>query len=326
MITISARNVNDAWVQGYEILESYGELEESRNGDVLVAPWPVTTLYEEPAERVLFDENRDCNPFFHLMEALWMLVGRRDVEFISQFNSRIKEYSDDGKVFHAAYGFRWRRHWGDQILQVIRQLQRNSQDRRCVLQMWDPDIDLGMNGKDFPCNLCVCFRIRQNNLEMTVYNRSNDMIWGAYGANMVHMSILQEYMASMIGVQVGIYEQVSHNFHAYTEVMDKIKKPVFDVCPYELKQVRPSALVQYPASFDMEVERFIKKGAIAGITYENSFLQDTACVMLRAWKMYKLKEINEAVEIAQHIEARDWRLACVEWLLRRKQRKVTSEQ
>ena len=30
---------------------------------------------------------------------------------------------------------------------------------------------------------------------MTVCNRSNDMLWGAYGANVVHMSMLQEFVA-----------------------------------------------------------------------------------------------------------------------------------
>jgi hypothetical protein len=50
---------------------------------------------------------------------------------------------------------------------------------------------------------------------MTVFCRSNDLIWGAYGANAVHMSILQEYVACGLARPVGHYWQVSNNYHVY---------------------------------------------------------------------------------------------------------------
>lgn len=53
-------------------------------------------------------------------------------------------------------------------------------------------------------------------LNMTVFNRSNDLIWGTLGANVVHFSVLQEYMAARLGVKVGVYNQVSNNLHVYT--------------------------------------------------------------------------------------------------------------
>jgi hypothetical protein len=46
---------------------------------VLVSQTPVVTCYSAPTQRVLFSPMRDANPFFHLMEALWMLAGRDDV-------------------------------------------------------------------------------------------------------------------------------------------------------------------------------------------------------------------------------------------------------
>jgi hypothetical protein len=35
---------------------------------------------------------------------------------------------------------------------------------------------------------------------MTVTNRSNDLCWGMLGANYVHFTILQEYLAARLGV------------------------------------------------------------------------------------------------------------------------------
>lgn len=115
---------------------------------------------------------------------------------------------------------------------IAEALKRNPEDRRQVLQMWDPVIDLGRGGKDLPCNLEATFQINtEGKLELTVFNRSNDTIWGAYGANAVHFSFLLEYMANWIGVPMGVYRQISVNYHAYVEVFEKtvplLREPLY---------------------------------------------------------------------------------------------------
>jgi thymidylate synthase len=108
------------------------------------------------------------------------------------------------KSLWGAYGFRWKKYWNkDQIKIVIGMLKENPYDRRAVLQMWDPHEDLARKGKDVPCNTHIYFKIREGKLCMTVCNRSNDMLWGAYGANVVHMSMLQEYVAHCLGPTYG---------------------------------------------------------------------------------------------------------------------------
>ncbi|MHC4157178.1 MAG: thymidylate synthase [Planctomycetota bacterium] len=130
-----------------------------------------------------------------------MLAGRNDVEWLAYFNANIANYSDDGEKFHGAYGYRWRKHFeGDQLMDIARALKANHDCRRQVLQIWDACDDLGRCSKDLPCNLTVHFQIGGTRirpvLNMTVFNRSNDVVWGAYGANAVHFSMLQEYMAN----------------------------------------------------------------------------------------------------------------------------------
>ena len=58
------------------------------------------------------------------------------------------------------------------------------------------------------------------------------MIWGAYGANAVHMSILLEYMAARIDCAVGTYYQFSNNLHAYVDTLEKVKNIEPDYDPY----------------------------------------------------------------------------------------------
>ena len=95
MGSIYARNVSEALYLGLQSLKENGIWQESRAGRVIEHPSPVMTTYTQPAERVLFYPARDANPFFHLFEALWMLAGRNDLFYVAQFNSRMKDFSDD---------------------------------------------------------------------------------------------------------------------------------------------------------------------------------------------------------------------------------------
>lgn len=233
--SIKATNVNEAFIQGLWWLRTAGVREDSRNGPVLVAPGPVVTEYSRPWERVLFQPRRDANHVFHLLEALWMLTGSDDVTPLIPFNSGIARYTEDGKQMHGAYGNRWRR-WEvapkfylDQIVEAIKQLKNNPGSRQVVISMWNPPMDLTEHAwKDRPCNTHIYFDCRGGKLNMTVCCRSNDMLWGAYGANVVHMSVLQEVIAAGIGLPMGVYRQFSNNFHLYTEnamVADLLKNP-----------------------------------------------------------------------------------------------------
>ena len=216
---ITARNVNVAFTAAWHYLRAAGVEEPSRNGPVLVAPGPVVTEYLHPTERVLFSPRRDANPIFHLMEALWMLAGEADVKWLAQFSSNISNYAEPSGYIHGAYGMRWR-HWFEQCeydqLPVIIELLRSKPDtRQAVLQMWDPGADLEGDWRDRPCNTAVYFDRRGGRLNMTVTCRSNDILWGCYGANAVHFSVLQEFVAAACGAPVGVYRQFSNNWHAY---------------------------------------------------------------------------------------------------------------
>lgn len=360
--TLEGRNVNEVWPKAKDFLLQTFIERPSRNGPVLEAPGPVCTTYTNPCERVLFDPIRDCNPFFHFFEGLHMIAGRNDVAWLSQFNSRIASYSDDGKTFHGAYGARWR-NWfemygggpeddTDQLLKIVRMLKSNPEDRRAVLTMWDPVNDLEKpNGKDLPCNLLITFKVRQGSLEMLVCNRSNDIVWGLYGANCVHMSMLHEYMAGMMGYPVGSMHTVSDSFHAYQEnevwkrcvarlpessepETDKIKIPSQDprdrvsslergfLDPYTgpVGSVIPYPMVSDPEHWDADLLRWMQSTEHPELeepNYYNDFFPYVAQPIFMAWLHYKSKNILLALTVLDLCIASDWRRACREWLQRR---------
>lgn len=224
---IRVKNVNHAFCDGFWWLKTAGLRENSRNGPVIVAPGPVITEYVRPWERILFHPERDANPIFHLMESIWMLAGESDVEWLSQFSKNIANYAEPSGTIHGAYGHRWRNHWSmDQIYETVKILTKDPDSRQAVVQMWDVESDLGATKRDLPCNTSIFFDTRRTSggirrLNMTVCCRSNDALWGCYGANVVHFSVLQEVMASALGVQMGVYRQMSNNFHAYEKTASK---------------------------------------------------------------------------------------------------------
>ncbi len=328
MYVIPALNVNHALAHGLRYLNEHGTIEESRNGPVLVSPCPVMTMYAKSEERVLFNPLRDANPFFHFMEAMWMLAGRSDVAWPAYFNKRFLEYSDDGKSVNGAYGNRWRHYFGiDQIWRAVEMLKANPADRRVVIAMWDGINDLGSFSKDVPCNTHIYFRIREDHLDMTVCNRSNDIYWGAYGANAVHMSFLLEFMAAALGIGIGYYYQFSNNFHLYTSLPELNSTEAREVMAshcvindhYNLANeltVAPMPIVNSDhRSWMSNLSAFLDEPLQATL-FMDRFFKDTAVPMFAAWHERKSKAGDGMSHVAR-IEADDWRLACTQWIERR---------
>lgn len=344
MRAFDVRNVSEAVAQVIPELLASGVPEDSRNGEVLVYPTPVCTSYQRPWERVLFSPTRDANPFFHLFESLWMLAGCNDVAFPAQFAKRIESYSDNGKIIFGAYGWRWREFFGyDQLKIIIAELKKNPNSRRCVLAMWnafeeysieDPEVPLlshsdlfiAMNGgKDVPCNTHAYFDVRGGNLNMTVCNRSNDIVWGAYGANAVHFSFLLEYMAEQIGVPVGVYNQVSNNLHAYTGVYSKeqlwaMSYEAAETNLYRKGKAKPMPLGSSISGWHEQLAEFIENPTFP--TNRENFFSLVCEPMYAAFKLHKGGDTAAAIRTLERMpEGNDWKLGSLLWLRTRQERK-----
>jgi hypothetical protein len=351
---IIARNVNDAYAQAITKMRHLiitSQPKPSRAGDVYEALNPVVTRYTSPEECVLWDAKRDANPFFHLMEALWMLAGRNDVAFLSNYSKQIASFVDDGTgVQHGAYGHRWRQWFGfDQLNALVQHLQNDPMSRRAVLQMWDPDGDLcergadivtwdGIgnehkepvwrvaSGKDMPCNTSVYFSTRSGALDMMVSNRSNDIILGCYGANAVHFSILQQYMAHRLGVEVGTYTQVSFNWHTYIKTWREKVEPEDDrvmwtpsANPYHNGAAQP-VVVDFNDDELLSFLEMVENNAPSRV-FESEFLHLVATPMARAHMMWKRDRKEAFTYISSFCcgvgPCPDWLLAAKLWMERR---------
>lgn len=199
-----------------------GKESESRNGRVQEHLNTQITL-TQPVHRYILNRNRKANVFAQIAETMWVLSGRNDIEWLSAYLPRAKNYSDDGETWRGGYGPRIRNWHGiDQLERVVEILRDDPMSRRAVISIYDPSIDIE-GGKDVPCNDFLQFQIRGNLLHLTVTVRSNDLMWGWSGINAFEWSTLQEIVASLLDVEVGHLVFNIGNLHLYENHWDKAR-------------------------------------------------------------------------------------------------------
>ena len=95
-MTVIGKGINTAALeyfnQGYpeinKLVYLHGDKQESRVG-LTTEILNFKTYISNPINRLVGGYKRNMNVFFLLAEAIWILNGRRDVEFLSIFNSRM---------------------------------------------------------------------------------------------------------------------------------------------------------------------------------------------------------------------------------------------
>lgn len=294
-----------------------------RKGPFLRSPQPITTMYTHPRERVMLWPQCDANPWFSLYESLWMLNGQRDVASLTRFVKTMANFSDDGHVFHGAYGHRWRHHFEyDQLALIARNLKTNPSCRRQVLQIYEVMADACLDEhqsktRDIPHDLSACFAINKGALDITVFSRSTNIV----DTSAVHFSMLQEVMAGMIGVPVGRYWRITNNWHASQEALDKLAPIISSAVDNPYKEVAPFRVMSVDShTWFSDLAMFMEtEGAATG--YRDPFFRRVCVPMFRAHDLYsslpKPSRYTSAIEACADIMATDWRMACEQWLQRR---------
>ena len=150
------------------------------------------------------------------------------------------------------------------------------------------------------------------------------MILGACWANSVPFSMLHEYVAEMVGVQLGKYFQFTNNLHVYKDVFDKLNsKFTHNIMAdaYDIGQVKPLPLVDKPSHFTTELSSFMyqvskmtvldswSEALLVKGSYYNKVLYEVAGPMYIAWWPWTNRNIKGASQTAKKIKASEWRKA-----------------
>lgn len=204
-------------------------------------PEPVIFKITNPLAREITIPERRWLKVLAYAESLWIASGRNDIAYIAHYLPRMKDFSDDGSTMRGGYGPRYRDYNGnvedyskealnvrqkgsvDQLRYVIECFRQDVETRRAVISFGDPMKD-DFNGdgqlkesKDIPCTRELHF-IKQadsNKLDLIVRMRSNDLIWGASAVNIFNYTFMQEYVSSILGLDIGNYYHIADNLHYY---------------------------------------------------------------------------------------------------------------
>lgn len=340
MYNLRVRNVEEALDRGLKYLDVHGVETPSRGGQIKALAEPACTTYQFPMQRVVLNEGRDAHPFFHFFEALWMLDGRNDADFVAQFLPRMRQYADDGVMMQGAYGWRWRASFErDQLEHLVGLLRRDPYSRRAVLQMWDGqyDLDLTMRGSaDVPCNVAAVFersRRDEQGLDLTVFCRSNDALWGAWGANAVHFSMLLEYMADRLGWPIGEYRQMSVNLHYYVEARNRYPFEMQETGRYRRGEIGITPIGAHQDGWHEDLKDFLdhprdfgcmgQRRAVRTLGFRTHFFSTVVAPLYLSWTLYReARKPDEALAALAPMYNADWAVAAREWINRRVARKA----
>lgn len=338
MRAISGRNVNTLFTIGMRELTTSGLREDSRNGPVIVYPEPVCSTYDQPCERVLFSRARRANPFFHLFESFWMLAGRDDAAFLDRYVSDFgARFAEGNGELHGAYGNRWKNWQGkyyggfDQLDWAVDLLLRDPGSRRAVIQMYDPNYDSTLPTspiipRDIPCNTTIYLRLRSDGsyqnppdpvLDLTVCCRSNDAIWGAFGANAVHFSVLLEYLAFRLDARVGRLHQLSNNLHVYDATRHLYDPEEGSPDLYATGKVAARSLFSgaLQGAFEIELGQWMEDPSNRGdYPYDSPVFGELLTPMSRVHDAIKAKDWLEAERLTDFVLHTDWSMAAYRWI------------
>lgn len=244
MFTAEYDGINSFLVGISRVLLDAGVERNTRGHKCWELPEPVMIKIKNPLSRWVTIPERKWNLFLPYAESLWLALGRNDLDLVKCYLPRMEEFSDDREFLRGGYGPRLRCYNGnpidysisrsknndisdnievDQFLYVVEKFKQDSYSRQAIITIGDPskdcfNIDKSLKQtKDLPCTRTLQF-IRNsitNKLDLTVYFRSNDFIWGATAVNIFNYTFMQEYIANIIGLEVGSYFHVVNNFHYY---------------------------------------------------------------------------------------------------------------
>jgi len=246
MFTAEYNGINSFLVGASSLLLEKGVKRETRNQTCYELPGPFIFKIKNPTARYITIAERKWSPILPFAESLWLASGQNDLEFIVHYLKRMQDFSDDGSFLRGAYGPRLRKYNGifddyrvdgsqnvkldfsnfsavDQFQFIISCFKKDLYTRQAIITIGDPPKDcFDLNGdikitKDFPCTQLLQFQKQPDcpKLNLTVYMRSNDIMWGASAVNIFNFTLMLEYFAQMLSLQVGDYYHIANNFHYY---------------------------------------------------------------------------------------------------------------
>ena len=188
-----------------------------------------TFCIEDPNSSLIYIPGRCFSLVHAIHESFLIFCDDNHVKVAGYFNKNIEQFSDDGKTLHGSYGHRI----ATKMQGVLDKLKEDHDTRQALLTIHRVD-DSIVKTKDPPCTITLQFTIRDEKLNMHVYMRSNDIVWGTPYDVFVFTTI-QKVFANTLGIPVGKYYHTATSLHMYERDFEKCREYIGHCEPIEYK-------------------------------------------------------------------------------------------
>ena len=171
----------------------------------------------DPMARIVTHQARPLNLVVAVARWVWLMAGNDRLEDIRYYEPKVGGFSDNGlTVPGSCYGARlFNQNRIDQIGSgVIQRLALDPNSRQATAVVWRADDAVADDSRDIPCTHGMFFHIRDNALNLCVTMRSNNA-FRILPFNIFEFTMLQEYVATSLGIPLGDYVHWAASMHVY---------------------------------------------------------------------------------------------------------------
>ena len=172
---------------------------------------------ENPLDRDINTDIRKFNKEYAEAEWQWYLTGDRNVDRLGKIFGKVpaiwQNMANQYNEVNSNYGWQWLRN--NQLDKVLDKLRSNNNTRQATISIYDGK-EIDHYTKDTPCTYAITFTIVNDNLDMSVLMRSNDL-WFGFCNDQYCFSKLQELVANRLELKVGQYYHHATNMHLYNK-------------------------------------------------------------------------------------------------------------
>lgn len=212
-------NLREGYIELIDHVIHHGESTTPR-GLPVIELTDVTFTVANLRDTIPLGIGRELSTVVAALEALQLQGGISVPDLLLAIAPQFSHYTESDGSFWGAYGERV----GDQVDHVIEKLRLDAQTRQAVITLWDSYLDNNYPKKrDYPCTIALGFQKRDDQLNLSVTMRSND-VWLGVAYDVFVFTQLQWSLALALGVEPGTYTHTAWNMHVYERDLPRVAK------------------------------------------------------------------------------------------------------
>ena len=194
---VSAPSQPEAYHAALRVLHEEGE----------VTPCPDYNTNQKELSMTIFVEEPLREPLISKL----FIGGFRELE---QYRQEMLDGILDFEIEKGNWAYTYHSRMAEQLPFILRELRRNPDSRRAVVDVRDWKHDAAEGNENPACLQHLQFFIREGKLHLKVLFRSNDACTATY-MNAFALIMLQQRMAEQLGAAMGSYTHRANSFHCY---------------------------------------------------------------------------------------------------------------